>query len=225
MSNFWLYASLAIVVFLAIFALAFFAKLHATPTYQKRPSLFTPAERVFLSALKDAAGDDYRVFGKVRIADVLAPHDRLNNAARQAALNKICAKHFDYVLCSPDDLSFVCAIELNDKSHQREDRQARDRFIADACRVAGLPLLTFPVQRHYSSIAIAHAIDEAIAAAPSAKAAEITHKATAGHSPSCPRCEIPMVKSHAKAGGRYGREFWGCQNFPKCREVVRCSAS
>ena len=38
--------------------------------------------------------------------------------------------------------------------------------------------------------------------------------------PICPRCGVPMVKRKAKRGEYAGREFWGCPNYPKCRNLV-----
>lgn len=37
--------------------------------------------------------------------------------------------------------------------------------------------------------------------------------------PTCPKCGIPMVKRVAKKGDNIGEEFWGCPNFPRCRQV------
>jgi restriction system protein len=38
--------------------------------------------------------------------------------------------------------------------------------------------------------------------------------------PSCPQCRIPMVLRTAKQGTRKGRSFWGCAQYPKCRQIV-----
>ena len=86
--------------------------------YKQQPILFTPAERSFLGVLDLAVGKDFRLFGKVRVGDLLAPQTGLNRANHQVALNKINRKHLDFVLCDPGDLTVLCAIELNDKSHQ-----------------------------------------------------------------------------------------------------------
>lgn len=38
--------------------------------------------------------------------------------------------------------------------------------------------------------------------------------------PACPQCSKPMVlRTVKKAGPHYGRQFWGCPDFPKCRGV------
>lgn len=103
----------------------FSAGLH----YQRGKPLCSAAERAF-SEVRDQAGDagintiasapghggGYRVFGKVRVADVVALKPGLNPWARQGALNRIAAKHFDFVACRSSNLAVVCAMELAGQS-------------------------------------------------------------------------------------------------------------
>ena len=93
--------------------------------YQRLDALFSPAERSFLGVLDQVTKHEFRVFAKVRIADVLNPRKGLRKPEWQRAFNKISRKHFDFVLCNPNTLSVLCAIELNDKSHGEKARQAR----------------------------------------------------------------------------------------------------
>jgi len=37
---------------------------------------------------------------------------------------------------------------------------------------------------------------------------------------SCLKCSIPMVLRRAKKGQNVGKEFYGCTNYPKCKEVI-----
>lgn len=37
--------------------------------------------------------------------------------------------------------------------------------------------------------------------------------------PSCPSCGIKMIKRSSKRG-----EFWGCENFPRCRQMLNCKS-
>lgn len=124
---------------------------HAALPYQAAGTLFSAAERSFLGVLDRAVGPEYRVFGKVRVADVASLKPGLSNSARQTALNRIAGKHFDFVVCRADDLSAVCAVELNDKSHSSQRAQARDEFLAKVCEAISLPLLTVQAKRAYSS--------------------------------------------------------------------------
>lgn len=111
--------------------------------------LFSPAERLFFRVLEQSLGDEFRVFGKVRVADVLGIATCQTRAAWQKAFNQISGKHFDFLLCRPGDLQPVCAIELNDIAHARGKRKRRDEFLHHACAAAGLPLVFFPAQRTY----------------------------------------------------------------------------
>jgi len=118
--------------------------------YQPARTLFSAAERSFLGALDQAVGAEHRVFGKVRVADVATVKPGLGNSARQGALNRIAAKHFDFVVCRASDLSVVCAVELNDKSHSSERAKSRDDFLLKVCQAINLPLLTVPAKQTYS---------------------------------------------------------------------------
>jgi hypothetical protein len=117
--------------------------------YERGKALFSAAERSFLGALDQAVGPEYRVFGKVRIADLAVVKSGLGNSARQGALNRIAAKHVDFVVCRASDLTVVCLVELNDSSHASRRAQARDDFLENICRTIKLPLLTVPAQLAY----------------------------------------------------------------------------
>lgn len=117
--------------------------------YQKRKALFSPAERSFLGVVDNAVGSEYRVLGKVRIADIIAPAKGMNRKNWQVAFNKISAKHFDYVLCDKATLAVIAVIELDDKSHKQKRSQARDQLIEQACDSANLPLVRFEAKRSY----------------------------------------------------------------------------
>jgi hypothetical protein len=119
--------------------------------YQQAKALFSPAERSFLVVLDQAMGPERRVFGKVRVADIAIVKSGLSNSARQSALNRIAAKHFDFVVCRANDLAVLCVVELNDKSHSSQRAKARDRFLAKVCETINLPLLTVPAKQSYSA--------------------------------------------------------------------------
>jgi hypothetical protein len=41
----------------------------------------------------------------------------------------------------------------------------------------------------------------------------------AAPAPVCPACSVQMVRRVARIGRRAGRPFWGCRNFPRCRQT------
>jgi len=58
-----------------------------------------------------------------------------------------------------------------------------------------------------------------LAALPPEPARALLKLATQGDflTPTCPRCSVKMVARQSIAGGR---RFWGCPNYPKCKEIV-----
>jgi len=135
--------------------------------YQKQKTLVSAAERSFLGVLDTAVGGDYRVFAKVRVADVISPRRGLSASKRQTAFNRIQSKHLDFVLCDRDTLSVICAVELNDKSHRQSRRRRRDEFLSQALESVGLPLVAFAARRQYAIQEVRAQIDEALGNTPS----------------------------------------------------------
>ena len=119
--------------------------------YERRDRLFSPAERSFLGVLEQILGEQYRVIGKVRIADIIRPRKGLSASARTSALNRITSKHVDFAVCDPRTLQIVGVIELDDSSHREARRQRRDEFVDAALVSAGVPLVRIPAQRAYAS--------------------------------------------------------------------------
>lgn len=118
--------------------------------YKKIDRLFTKAERSFFGVLNQAMGDRFCIMGKVRLADVIKPASGQDRSAWQTAFNRIASKHLDFVACDPADLTVKFAIELDDSSHHRGDRTARDKFLNEAMSSAGVPLYRFNAKRTYS---------------------------------------------------------------------------
>jgi hypothetical protein len=128
------------------------------PAFQRRGALVTEAELRFYRALAAAAGGSWTVFAMVRLADLVqVPRDI---AGAQSWRNKTFGKHIDFVLCDNDSLQVCLAIELDDSSHRRTDRQARDQFVNEALRTAGLPLLRVPAAESYDKIELRKTIDQ-----------------------------------------------------------------
>ena len=138
-------------VVLVIIALLLINKQKASDAqYIKQKTLFTPAERSFLGVLNQAIEDNAVIFGKVRVADIIKPISGLPRNKWQVLFNKISSKHFDFVICDENDLSVLCVIELDDKSHNSKSRQKRDAFLKSACESADLQLIQIPAKSAYN---------------------------------------------------------------------------
>lgn len=133
--------------------------------YYSRRVLMTPTELRFYTVLRQAVGREFGVMSKVRLADVVTCPRRLWDTP---VGRRISQKHLDFLLIDPETTSLVAAIELNDRSHERADRQARDRFVNEILQGAGVPLLTFLTARSYDARDLRQCIDAALVIRPQA---------------------------------------------------------
>ncbi|WP_183353025.1 DUF2726 domain-containing protein [Geomonas silvestris] len=213
--------------------------------FDSRETLFSPAERSFLGVLEQALANNYRVFGKVRLGDLVKPAKGLSNSRRASALNKVNQKHVDFVVCSATDLAVLGVVELDDQSHGREDRAERDVFVDHALNRAGIPIARFSAKKGYQIQEVRDKLVETFKlaanaptttqpknqeSAPSQPASISEAKPTlavaqseATQMPMCEKCGATMVKRQAKSGPHAGKFFWACSTFPKCRQAVAIS--
>jgi len=107
--------------------------------YNRKNFFLTRAEHECCDALVETVGAEYRIFAQVHLP-TLVDHT-VRGQDWRAALAHINRKSVDFVLCDKAYLSPKLAIELDDKSHDRPDRQERDREVERILRDAGVPLL------------------------------------------------------------------------------------
>ncbi len=126
--------------------------------YEKRPSLLTEPELAFYRALHDAVGGQWAIHTMVRLADLIQV--RPQTPKFQAWQSRIHAKHIDFLLCDRGTLEAKLALELDDATHRRPDRQMRDQFVNRALADAGVPLLRIDVGQSYDAGQLRKSIDE-----------------------------------------------------------------
>lgn len=186
--------------------------------YSTRDPFLSPAEHSFFMVLKTAISDSALISIKVGLRDLFyaSCHDGGEN---RAYTNKIDRKHVDFLLCDPKTVQPLLGIELDDRSHQRSDRQARDAFVENVFRAAGLPLVRIPVKHSYSASELRGLLHPYLVASRQT----IRSLKAAAPAPDCPRCGNDMVLRTAKSGANPGEKFWGCSNFPECRGMLKYS--
>lgn len=189
--------------------------------YRGRDDFLSPAELSFYRALSAAVGTQAHICPKVNLADiffVVKPNEN------QGARGRISQKHVDFLLCDPRSMKPLAGVELDDSSHARSDRQERDALVDGVFGVAGLPLVRIPAAASYSVADLAQRLATHISGvAPVISTSPIAPEAEdlgAGNAPpSCPKCGVPMLLRTASKGEHAGRQFYGCPNYPKCRET------
>ena len=189
--------------------------------YRRRDDFLSPAELSFYRTLSVAVDSHVHICPKVNLADlffVVKPNEN------QSARGRISQKHVDFVLCDAQSMIPLAGIELDDSSHARADRQERDALVDGVFAAAGLPLVRIPAAGSYSTEALALKLAGFLtrtpAAAPTTTVAPPAQAAGPGNTaPNCPKCGVPMVLRTAGKGEQAGRQFYGCPNYPKCREI------
>jgi len=120
----------------------------ASLPYGLRDEFLTPAELSFYRVLRNLVRKRAVVLAKVRLADlfyVARPNEN------RGAFNRIAQKHVDFLLCEPKTMQPLCAIELDDSSHNRRRRRERDAFVDEAFAVANLPLVHIQARHEYKT--------------------------------------------------------------------------
>ncbi|MGD9678526.1 MAG: DUF2726 domain-containing protein [Vulcanibacillus sp.] len=197
--------------------------------YLVRDDFLSLSELSFYKILGQVTGEKVVICPKVSLKDIffVTESDRSLNSIY---LNKISRKHVDFLLCRPHTMKLICGIELDDISHNRKDRIDRDRFVEEIFQTAGLELIRFKNKRAYTinelekvllkvlyfneNKEVTNTLDNSII---------INSEASINKSfvkPICPRCGTPMILREAKKGDNKGNKFYGCINYPKCREII-----
>lgn len=210
---------LPIIFFLAVLALVFLLiysqigsrrrRVEQPFSYKSRHRLFTPTETAFLYALEKAVGDEYRVFGKVRLADIV--DTEVFRGVGDKAFSLIAYKHIDFLLCDKRDSSIVCAVELDDWTHGSEKRRIKDAEKEYALNSVGVPLVRFLPDSGYALNGIRTKISDKTGRF---AATRILPELV------CPKCGADRVARLAKSGVYKGSFFIGCSNYPDCRFIA-----
>lgn len=135
------------------------ARVEVLP-YRKVSSLLTKGERAVWHPLYRAVKGKYRLFCKVRLADVVCcPRERRDE---RRWFRKIGRYHVDFVVCDPHTTAPLLVVELDDRRHLAQRQKEIDAFKDAALRAAGVPVYRIAAQRAYDPIELAQNIDRLI---------------------------------------------------------------
>ena len=114
--------------------------------YAKRDYLLSQNELKFYKLLKGITTKyNLLIFTQVTLYEII----NNKNSWNYADFNKIRSKSIDFVITDVNTKIKFC-IELDDPSHLKEQRIARDNFIDSLFRDLGIKLLRIPVQSYYN---------------------------------------------------------------------------
>ena len=117
--------------------------------YTRINSLLTPTEnKFFQELLAQVSSSKFLVMSKVRLLDLMDVPK--NSDKRQSYIQRVWSKHVDFVICDRETMQPILVIELDDKSHNRNDRQQRDLFVDKALESAQLRVTHVKVGNTYN---------------------------------------------------------------------------
>lgn len=104
------------------------------PNYVTKDSLMTRTEYEYYKIIDSYFGDEYIVLPQINLASVI---DKVGEGFRTELFRNADFGVFDY------NYRPILLIEINDATHFRRDRIERDKKVAQICKKAKLPLITF----------------------------------------------------------------------------------
>lgn len=176
--------------------------------YIRKSALLTDAEKKLYMFLKlrlnilskkisRAVGKevgDFEVMTKVRMADIVEVNKAITR--QNHFLNKIAYKHIDFlILSSQPSLDIICAVELDDYTHEAPDRKNRDTFVNEVLKDCGIKLYRIGVRIDTITSEDTRGIEGAI---------------LDYYAPRCPKCGRPMEYKASTRNKNYGHRFYGC---------------
>ena len=130
--------------------------------YTHKDSLMTNAENEFFNMLTEAVGTRYFVFPQVHLSAIL--DHKVNGQNWKAAFQSINGKSVDYVISDKTSRKSLVAIEIDDYTHNDEDRRQRDIQVEQMLQEAQVPLLRFTDYKTITRDEIERRINETLAA-------------------------------------------------------------
>jgi len=130
--------------------------------YQLKKPFFEAEERNLLGLLQQAVGNEYRILSKVRLADVIEVTAIPRRAPWYRAHNRISAARFDFLLCHPETLDPLCAVEM-------EPATEANAFLDELCQTVSLPLVRLKPETARAYDEVCAAIERALTSHPPSK--------------------------------------------------------
>ena len=119
------------------------------PRVTVNKKFISPAEADFFRVLRAVVGGRGHVLAQVSLRQLL--YFPAKQQGTQSWRNKTASRAIDFVVCDAATLRPLVAIELDEPSHARPERQTRDDEIHVILTAAGLPLLNVLTSRSYDT--------------------------------------------------------------------------
>lgn len=127
------------------------------PNYKPKEKFLSNNEITLYKTLKKICYElKLTIFAQVSLSQIL----EINNRRKQQQLfNRIMCKSIDFVLYDEETNTIACCIELDDKTHEQEERKERDLFL-DKIFNHNIKLIHIKSQKFYDAEEIKNKILE-----------------------------------------------------------------
>jgi hypothetical protein len=130
--------------------------------YQKNASFFSPEEQILFAVLKRAIGDEYEIFSKIPVADLVISRSGQGQSETVKLKKSLLKQLFSFVLCNKTDMAVACAIRL-----EEPEPDPLSRELQSMCDAASLPLVQIASAPYHNAEEIRRSIHNAIRLEPS----------------------------------------------------------
>ncbi|RUO26480.1 hypothetical protein CWE09_07165 [Aliidiomarina minuta] len=179
--EFMLIGFIVVLVIIAMMASRLSERYAPYPYKKRQESFFSATEESFLTLLERACGDEYRIFTKVRLGDVVSVREKgLSRSAQRDAQNKVSSRMLDYVLCDRSNMRVVGVIEL-EPIEANSNQAKRNWFLKNSLNAAGIPFLRFKAKPGYRADELGRFIDSKLNQSDFVRAASPKSRGADGH--------------------------------------------
>lgn len=119
--------------------------------YRAKKYFLTQNEKYFFYELKKHLSILHYISCQVRLADILEVKPSRKGSEFYRHFYKISSKSIDFVVCD-ERMNIIACIELDDPTHKRRDRIARDKFVNSIFEDAEVELIRVPFQKNVREI-------------------------------------------------------------------------
>lgn len=174
--------------------------------YTKKDRLLTKTEKSMYDLLVTQFGNSVTVLVKVRLADIV----NVNNTTTRDTkyFKQVENEAIDFLICDKQNLSLICVIELDDDTNETQSaeiRAERKQLIKNLLQECNIEILrtNFKLMRLEEN-----------------HLRKIERLILEHQTPQCPTCKGKMSINVSKRQKNYGHRFYGCINYPNCRETI-----
>jgi len=143
-----LFAMISLIVIVALLASRLNDNSFPFP-FDKKQSLFTPAEKNFQNLLEQALGGKYRIINRVKLSDIVTIRNGVSSRASQTAKTNAESKYLDFAICERDSMQLCGVIDLVD-TQGKGYKIKKDWFVSGSLEASSIPHIRIKVKPNYT---------------------------------------------------------------------------